>query len=351
MAQLVFLDNETKLPVPSVNIYNSNGNLIGFSDKNGEMELIPEIRTSIVYPIDVSVQHISYDTQRFKILSEEIKQNVLLHQRENKLEEVEIVKIPAADFLCLRGYYRSLETFNLKHKYFSDGIVEFYIPLKNGKVKYRLLNYRVFRDSAVVDEYNKKMWSFFTTPRMAEIFSGKLSDRLKKYEIKNYDDRRTELIKEEKVVGYISPSLDQQSVCYYVDQVLPDSVNLEKILSIEAKTRHDVYIENYRNHKISDLSPKDLINVYQLVTGSIKRKAEYDHIPYEVMNEFYVMDSEFLSTKEYKLLESTLVKNFNKTYDKSSFSSSFWEELDAYNIPPINDVLAKQIGENLKLSN
>ncbi|MCW8310725.1 hypothetical protein K7A41_05790 [Sphingobacterium sp. InxBP1] len=350
MAQLVFLNNETELPVPSANIYNSKGNLIGFSDKNGKMELIPEARSLIVYPMDILVQHVSYDPERIRIISNEIKQNVLLRPRENKLKEVEIVSRPA-DFLCLRGYYRSLETFNLKHKYFSDGIVEFYIPLKKGKVKYRVLNYRIFQDSAVVDEYNKKMWTFFTTPRMAEIFTGKLTDRLKNYEFKNYGDRRTELIKKEKVVGYISPSVDQQSVSLYVDQVLPDSVNLEKILSIEAKTRHDVYIENYRNHKISDLSPKDLINVYQLVTGSIKRKAEYGHIPYEVMNEFYVMDSEFLSTKEYKLLEPTLIKNFNKTYDKSSFSSSFWEELDAYNIPPINDVLANQIGENLKLVN
>jgi hypothetical protein len=351
MAQLAFFDNETNLPIPSVNVYDSNGNLIGFSDKDGKMDFIPEIRSLIVYPIDILVQHVSYDPQKIRITSNEIKQSILLYPRENKLKEVEIVNSPTADFLCLKGYYRSLETFNLKHKYFSDGIVEFYIPLKKGKVKYRILNYRIFQDSAVADEYNKKMWTFFTTPRMAEIFTGKLMDRLKNYELKEVSDRRTELIKKGKVVGYISPSLDKQSVSYYVDQVLPDSVKLEKILNIEAKTRHDVYIENYSNCEISDLSPKDLKNVYQLVTGSLKRKAEYGHIPYEVMNEFYVMDREFLSAKEYKVLESTLVKNFNKTYDKSRFSEHFWEVLGAYNIPPVNDGLAKQMGHNLKLVN
>lgn len=349
LAQVVFVDSDSRLPIPSANVYNINGNLIGFSNKDGMMELIPEMKNAeIIYPLEITVQHVSYESKSLKVTKDGNEQIVLLTPRINQLKEVVISK-PTAEFLCIRGYFRSLETFNLKHKYFSDGIVEFYVPLKKGNVKYRLIDYRVYRDSAVVNDYNKKMWTFFQTPRMAEIFAGKLMDRMAGYTLQKVTDKNFKILKKGEEAGHIVSPKGSESVGFYIDNVLPDSVKLEKVFSIEAKIRHDVYIENYSQRPIEDLSPNDLLNVYQLATGSIKRKAAYGHIPYEVINEFYVMDRQFLSSKEYKNVEPQLIKNFYKTSDKSRFSRPFWEDLDSYNISPINNGLAAQLDQNLKL--
>lgn len=347
LAQVVFMDSDTKLPIPSVNVYNGTGNLIGFSNKEGRMELIPEIKLDKAYQMELSVQHVSYESKVLKLAKDE--QVVLLQARENQLREVVVSSKPNAEFLCVKGYFRSLETFNLKHKYYSDGIVEFYIPLKKGKVKYRLVDYRIYQDSAVVIDYRQKMWTFFQTPRIAEIFAGRLMDRMADYTLQKVTDKKFRILKKGSEVGHIISPKESESVSFYIDHVLPDSVKLEKVLSIEAKIRHDVYIENYSQVPFEELSPKDLLNVYQLVTGTIKRKAEFGHIPYEVMNEFHVMEQHFLSAKEYKTLESKLIKNFNKTSDKSSFSRPFWEELEAFNISPINKGLEAQLDKNLKL--
>lgn len=349
LAQVVFVDSESKLPIPSVSVYNITGNLIGFSNKDGMMELIPETKRGEIFPLEGSVEHISYESKSLKISKHTSEQIVLLLPRVNQLKDVVISFSPACEFLRIKGYYRSLETFNLKHKYYSDGIVEFYVPLNNGKVKYRLIDYRIYRDSAVTSDYRQKMWTFFQTPRIAEIFAGKLKDRIANYTMKKNAEKNYQLLKKESEVGHITVNDESGSVSFFLDHILPDSVILEKVLSIEAKIRHDVYIENYSKRPIEELSPKDLLSVYQLVTGTIKRKAEHGHIPYEVLNEFYVMENEFLSAKEYKNIEPKLVKDFNKTSDKSAFSQPFWADLDAYNISPIIKGLEVQLNKNLRL--
>lgn len=347
--QVVFLDMDTKLPIPFVNVYTNKGNLIALSNKDGQLEMLNKSKLSSAYPMQIRVQHIAYHTLAHQINNATKIDTVFLETSANRLDEVVVHAHPDADYLCLKGYFRSLETFDHKHKYFSDGIVVFYIPLKKGSVKYRLVDYRIFQDSAVVNDYKEKMWTYFQPARMVNLSSQKLIDRLDGYTLKEESDSRTSILKNADEVGHISSNKDQQIVRYYLDKVLPDSVKLGKIFRLEAKVKHDVYLENYSFHPLPDLMPKNLLNVYELATGSIKRKAKDGHIPYETINEFFVMEQQFLSAKEYKILEPSLTKNVYKTRDKSSFSNPFWEDLAAYNIQPINAGLASQLGQNLKL--
>lgn len=347
--QLVFIDADTKLPVYAVNVYNASGRLIGFSNREGLMNIINNKKTAEVYPLHLTLQHVSYNTKLIAINEKEVVDTVLLERKTNRLNEVFMPSPISSDFLCLRGYFRSLETFDRKHKYFSDGIVEFYIPLKKGKVKYRLLDFRIYRDSAVEEDYKEKMWTFFQAPRMVEMFRGKLFERLKGYSLSSNSGNRIEILKKGTEVGHIQLSQKPETINFYLDTVLPDSVMIEKIFRIEARIKHEIYNENYAQHVLEDLSAKNLLNVYQLITGTIKRKAEYGAIPYEIVNEFYVQYNYFLSSKEYKAIGSSLTKSLYKTLDKSSFSSPFWEGLDDYNIRPLKVDLANQLGRNLKL--
>lgn len=350
MAQVQFIDEVSLQPIPSVNVYHQKGNLIGFSTKEGILEFIPEGKAKISYPLQIHVQHVSYENATLQIANENDKKTIRLKPRANVLPEI-VMNKPDAAFVCIRGYFRSLETYNLEHKYFADGIMEFYIPLKKGRVKYKLLDYRVYRDSAVVKEYNEKMGPFFQAPRVVDIAAGKMLDRLTKLQQIETSDSSISLQKKNSEVGHVLIAKSQNSLSFYQDEVLPDTVRFQKIFRLEAKIRHAASIENYASTSLNTVSAKDLQNVYQLITGSIKRKAEFGHIPYEVINEFYVMDRSFLSESAYKKIESELTKNVYKVPAHSRYKERFWENLTPYDIAPINQGLATQLGKNLKLVN
>ena len=348
MAQVQFMDERSEQPIPSVNVYHKKGNLIGFSTKEGFLEFIPEGKNNISYPLEVYIQHVAYENATLKIANAQDKQTLRLIPRENRLPEI-VMRRPDAEFVCIRGYFRSLETYNLQHKYFADGIMEFYIPLQKGTVRYKILEYRVYRDSAVVKDYNEKMGPFFQAPRVVDITAGKLSDRLTKLEQRAMSDSSMSLQKKNTEVGYMRASKQHNSLSFYQDEILPDSLKLQKIFRLEAKVRHAVTIENYANPLWSDVRPQDLKDVYQVVSGSIKRKAEFGHIPYEVVNEFYVMDRRFLTAAAYKKIRSQLTRNSYKVPLKSNYKERYWENLAPYAIAPINPGLAVQLGNNLKL--
>lgn len=345
-AQVFFLDSVSQLPIPAVNIYHSEGNLIGFTNKDGLLEFIPEVKNQNLKSATITAQHLSYGTKTIRIINEQ--QIVKLSPKTNQIKEINLAQ-PSADYVSLKGYYRSLETFNLRHKAYSDGIVEFYIPLRKGKIKYRLIDYRIYRDSAVVDDYNDKMGPFFQAPRVVDLYAGLLADRLKKIEVIESSNTDRKLLKKGVEVGNIIISEKGETARLYIDHVLPDSSYLEKIFRIEAKIRKDVSIENYTLRPFESLSPKDLRSVYQAISGSIKRKAEHGHIPYEVINEFYVIERSFLSREEYKKIDTDLIRNIYKIQPKSKYTHAFWEGLDTSGISVIPKNLTSQLGRNLQL--
>ncbi len=349
-AQIQFVGAQNKLPIPSLNIYNEKGALIGFTDKTGVTQFLDNGVKKQKLPLAITVQHISYETKTFSLVSLDDKQLYFLEPRAQFLKEVTVNAKPK-EVVVLKGYFRSLETFDHQHKYFSDGIVEFYIPLKKGKPKYRLVDYRVFVDSTVAKDYTAKMRSFFQIPRITEIDSRKLTDRLNDLVKENDRSNRISLLKKGNEVGYLTTDADRSNVQLYLDKVLPDTVVNEKLFSLEAKTFHEVTIENYNATELNSITPFNLTALYQNIVASLKRKKEYGHIPCEVLNEFYVMENWYITEEEYKSNQKGLAKSIYTTLPKSNYKTRFWEKLEDYHIPVINDGLAKQLGENLQLIN
>jgi len=347
-AQIRFIDNDSKLPIPSVNIYHETGKLIGFTDKTGTVQLLNGVVANRLVPMAIVVQHISYAPKNIRVKSLNKEQVYELTPRAIVIDDV-VVSAKPKEVIVLRGYYRSLETFNHQHKYFSDGIIEFYIPLMKGKPKYKLIDYRIFMDSIVVADYNEKMGPFFQIPRVPEMNGQKLSDRLTDMIQKNDGTNRIRLIKNGDDVGYLTKSNDGNNLQVYIDHVLPDSVVKEKLFRIEARTLHEVNLENYSSTSMNYITPFNLTSIYQNIVGTIKRKSEYGHIPYEGLNEFYVMEQRYMSWDDYKSIQKDLTKSIYKTPKKSGYTSRFWENLEKYKIPSINSGLAKQLDQNLKL--
>lgn len=343
-----FIDEENNFPIPALNIYHEEGTLIGFTDKNGIMRFLKDVEVDQLLPMTVSVQHISYNTRTIPIAAIDVEQTYEMTRRATLIEDIIITAKPQ-DVLVLRGYYRSLETFNLKHKYFSDGIVEFYIPLIKGKPKYKLVDYRVFLDSAVAADYDAKMGPFFQIPRVVEITNEKLADRLDGLTQEKDGPNRIRLLKDSKEVGYLTTSTNGNDLQFYIDKVLPDSVVKEKLFRIEARTLQKVHVANYSSKTFDTTLPSDLASMYQNIVATIKRKPEFGHLPYEALNEFYVLERRYISLKEYKSIENKLTKSIYKTSDKSNYSTRFWEDLDAYKIPAIPAGLQTRLDDSMRL--
>ncbi|WP_166332706.1 hypothetical protein [Sphingobacterium chungjuense] len=108
-------------------------------------------------------------------------------------------------------------------------------------------------------------------------------------------------------------------------------------------------LENYASITLEDLSAHNLISTHEHAIGSIKRKAEFGHIPYEGLVHFYVMARTGISQAEYKALSSSLESNVYKTEKISRYSYPFWEELEPYAIPTINKDLEIKLNSTMRL--
>ena len=72
-----------------------------------------------------------------------------------KLEDVNVIG-NRPHFIRLKGYYRSYQTNDSVMKYFNDGIVEYYINLKNGKTDLNAYSKRNLHNSRLVSEDKKR---------------------------------------------------------------------------------------------------------------------------------------------------------------------------------------------------
>ena len=348
-AQIRFVDAESHLPIPALSIYHANGTLIGLTDKNGSLEFLEGTDPKKLLPAEITTQHISYTAKTLLVKSADEAQEYSLTPRATMIQEV-VVKAQPREVLVLKGYFRSLEIFNRKHKYFIDGIVEYYIPLKKGKPRYRLTDYRVFQDKAVTADYDEKMGPFFQIARVPNIHEQPLVERLKEdVQKKDTGNHRTLLLKKGKEIGHLTPSSNGKNLQVYIDAVLPDTVKKEKIFRLEAYTLQSVQIENYTDTTVSGINVSKLASVYENEVAFIKRKAEFGKIPFEGLRDFYVTEKRYISNEDYKKLRSQLTRNVYKTPEASHYDEKFWEDLDQYNIPPLQPGLEKALEAKMEL--
>ncbi len=347
-AQVLFVDQETKKPIAALSIYDANGQHIGLTDKDGIFYFKSEELHQQKTPFTVTTEHISYESQ--SIIITDISTNLVIEllPKSIPLDAIAINRAQAY-VTVLTGYYRNLETFDNKTKYFSDGIVSFYIPNQGGKVRYKLLDYRIYIDDSVTQDFDAKMGPYFQIARLPKLNNKKLVDRIKSYDLNITDPHNLILEKSTNEVGKIEISANDQTSTFYLDEVLPDTVQKTKIFRLEAKTKSDVRLENYASITLEDLSAHNLISTHEHAIGSIKRKAEFGHIPYEGLVHFYVMARTGISQAEYKALSSSLESNVYKTEKISRYSYPFWEELEPYAIPTINKDLEIKLNSTMRL--
>jgi len=78
-----------------------------------------------------------------------------------------------------------------------------------------------------------------------------------------------------------------------------------------------------------------------------KLKKNSDFSEWEYIDEFYVIKKEFISEEDFKKIRKTMQSTDLK--NGHSYDNNYWEDLDKYHIPPLNDVIRSLLGETLTL--
>ncbi len=136
--------------VPYARILNSNGMLIGVTDING---YIPKLEFRDKSPL--TIQHLSYIEK--KVRQQDFNQDIFLEEKKIDLNEC-IVTAKRPDYLRLRTYYRSIQHNDSIVKYYEDGVIDFYIKVKNRKVVERhILAFREFQNETLLSKEKKRV--------------------------------------------------------------------------------------------------------------------------------------------------------------------------------------------------
>lgn len=346
-AQIILLDSLTNQPIPAVSVFNADGKLIGLTDSDGKLDFTQSHAVSS-RSFKLSFQHISYQNKQAEIKAGASIATIHLSPTINLIEEVAVNNKPK-DYVILKGYYRTLETFDGEHKYFSDGIVEYYIPLgPKGRIHQNLIDHRVFGNAEVVAKFKDAMGPFHEPPTVTSLNIKPLNKRLSKdYHIEE-GSTTGRILKKGKEAGTVSKLNNGAITQLYVDFVRPDSTQKLKIFRLEGIATQIVNIENYSSTEVLPEDKRNLQSFYSNALGTIKRKKKNGYFPYERTAEFFVMERSFISKEDFAVVKDQLIgSHFLK--EESNYRTSYWESLEQYGIPAIDPSLQKQLGKSMKL--
>ncbi|SOD19881.1 hypothetical protein [Pedobacter xixiisoli] len=340
--QIKIIDAIELSPIPSVNVFDEHGKLLGISNADGEI-----LFEGLNNGQQLHLQHISYSPQKVLYYP---KTTIRLSNRILPLAEVEITARPKEyDYLVLRGYFRTYQGYNGEPKYFADGIIDYYIPKnKKDKVSYELVEYRVFGNKKLIKQ-QKLSSSFFNEPpripslRKENLIQTGNSD----YVLKKVSEGETEIQKRGIAVGYMRFVPQRQLTEIFIDKIAPDSARTKKILWLTVKATRNEKLEIYNTLKQEGHKMENLMSFYENSAGEYRTKKTADYKKLEFLNEFYVTAKTFVDKKQ--LSQKKDLKHGIFLDEKSSYHSAYWKNLSNWNIPSLNNGIEKALQDILEL--
>ena len=344
-AQIKLVDSLTQEPVVAVNVFSIDGVLLGVSDAEGQVNLDNLHGKS---ENSVTVQHVAYQNKKIPDSTLFSMDTIYLVPRNFEIGEVTIMDRSKFDYVMLKGYFRKQDLLNNATRYFYDGIVEYYIPLKKkGRIENRLLQYRLFANSKSLDEYIQLMGKTFSDPpSLIGLSPESIMNDLPKGTAVVTDHNKLILQKDGVHLGFIQQSKNG-NVQVYFDKVPPQKVVNRRLFRIKGKTYRALTMENYVETDLDKPEVENLVSKIRSNVGAIQRKTEDGFIPMESFSEFYVMERSYLTVEDIKEMKDLFTKS-SFLEEHSNYQEKFWLDLDRYDIPPLAEGIANQLGKELK---
>ncbi|MGD9556819.1 MAG: hypothetical protein AB7V25_07365 [Mangrovibacterium sp.] len=339
-AQVQIIDQSDRAPIPFVHVISEEGIIIGTSDIEGIIDLreIIEVKTD-----SVSFQHISYQN---KTVSKEklIRgKKVELTKRNILIPEIVVSSQSQPVYLVLKGFYRSYQIENGVPKYYTDGIVEYYIS-KN-KLKNRVLQHRSFRNKKLEAAEKKRINTVSMVVAGVPYIDAKTSiDALDKdYIISDRSEKRI-ILKENSEVGAVSYDSQSNMAVVNVDLIAPAKEKENSLFNYTSKITGINIIENYKSPDLINLEKVDLVSRKEYRKIFFKHKKEKDFTEIDGLHEFYVLDKKYLYKSDLKSID---LSSFFGLSRSSEYIDAYWNDLEKYGIEKLPEYIEKLLGTTL----
>lgn len=346
-AQIKVIDSLTQEPISGVNLYADNGSLLGATNIAGEVVLdsLKQEKTA-----NLTFQHVAYSSSMVPFSEVKTMGKIKMVPRSIKIDEVAIGDQSKADYVVLKGYFRNLALLNNKMGYFIDGIIAYYIPLKNKKEKVRFIlkEYRIFENKGATQDLADKMGTFFSyNPSLINLKSTSIACQLPKGFRLEEDKGRQSIKQGSTNMGFVQVSNEGKGQVY-LNRVAPGTVIDQRIFKIQARQHSGVTIETFEHGKPDNLAMDHLVSVVRSAVTSVKKKNQIEYMPIETYDEFYVLEKEYITTDQFTEYKKQFAKSILlKT--GSNYQNRYWDDLDRYGIPALPKGVENQLGNTLKI--
>lgn len=313
-----FRDQSSNGKISFVEIYSSNGDLIGVSDENGllNQNLKNKIISSSTKIITISRQF--FENKELEINEFLKTKTILLKRNVNELQEVVVVNPKNAKYLKLKGYYRSVQINENKPHYFNDGIVIFFVSLKTGKIKTKVLSNRAFEDKSIKQLSKSYNFSIVGVPLFNDLIIKE--DLLKKYNLIE-DKSKINVIDKIKneTRGYITSTNDNTELQLSIYSI--EEPQITKLFGMESELETYNISAVYNNN--GNLGLKNLLFFKEIRSYNLRKSKKDSFTQIDATHEFYLLEKKYVD----KIDEN----DFNNNYSfiaPSKYKSVFWKEID-----------------------
>lgn len=340
-SQHTVIDSLTHENISFVEIYSDNGDLIGLTNGHGEIptQLNNDISTS-----KTNFLTFIHPTFNNKIVSIKLfKNNPVVYLSPIFIELKEVIIVPKPKkykYLKLKGYFRSIQINNDKPQYFIDGIVDYYISIKSGNIKNRILSNRSFENKSIRQISSSFHFSVAGAPTFNKFFIYKnLSGQY------NFDELKGESIKliekkdgKEKGVFKI---LNDDSVVQ-LEIISKENPKIMSLFGIESNFNNYTINAIYNTKNIVKMDLDNLTYFKEIRNYNVKRKKEKKYTRIDSTHEFFLIDKEYVNEIGSKGLDG-----FYSFLTPSNYVEDYWKSIEHELFQPLPKSLETYIRQNL----
>lgn len=342
LGQIILVDNQHKTSIAFAHVISESGNLIATSNLDGLIKLdsICKLKNH-----SFIIQHLSYENKELTYEELTAGDTIFMYGKNYILPDV-LVSTSKQEVVVLKGYYRSYELDDNVPKFYSDGIVKYYIPLANEKkIKMELIEHRSYGNNILIEK--EKQRANTIVMRLAGIprigYNSILEALEKKYSTGNLSLNYADIIKDTSAVGKIKWDVEDNTIQLNLDFIAPKQSETKTLFNYTSQILNNELIEIYPNVELSELSLKDLLRRKKHRKILFKHKKDNDSVKLEGVDELYIFDRSYISKKEFKQINSSSYAFPEST----SYTNEYWKTLGQYNIPATNRNVDHLIGKTL----
>jgi len=247
----------------------------------------------------------------------------------------------------LKGYFRGYHLEDGIPKYYTDGIGEYYIAPDGKSVKFRMLEYRTFRNEEQIAKAKKRTVMVVVGLACTPYFkNGKeLTDRLgKSFEFKP-TEKGADIRRKNTMVGFARVNSAGKNIQTNVDLLAPAKEKRYDLFLYTCRVVASSQSEIYGTTDLNQLTYNNLESFIQSRRVFLKHKKDPIEVDNTGINEFYLFESSMVPKSELKGIKFS---GYGLRY-AHSYTHNYWEELAKYHIPPLSRNIEEALGKSLTI--